>query len=176
MVVPLCGVQRGSDFFQGASGLKLALGREFLEHGGLALGSVERGLDALAVLRVGLEGHPQGVQEFGLAGGILSDGCTDVPLQRREPAVGHELVTINAGAAGHVGLFGGDGEDGKVAPETLAGQLRHVVGDDQEFLWTAHITLLEDEDDVAHPVTVDFFEELPRGGTPGVHGGKNEDD
>ena len=97
-------------------------------------------------------------------------------FKRGETAFGEEAFGVGTGAAGEVGAFGGDGKEGEVTAEALLGELAHVVGDDLDFLGGAEVTLLKDKDDVAHPLAMDFFEELPGGGAPGVAGGEDEND
>ena len=72
-------------------------------------------------------------------------------------------------------MFGGDGKKRELAAEALLGELAHVIGDDLNFLWGAEVALLEDKNDVAHPLAVNTFEELPSGGAPWVDGGEDED-
>ena len=176
VVVADGGVDGGFDFMEGALHLEFALGDEFLEDGGATTSSGVGVLDVFFEVVESFAGEVEGGEEFGLACAGVGNGSGDVAFEGGETAFGQEAFGIGPGAAGEVGAFGGDGEEGEVTSEALLGELAHVVGDDLDFLGGAEVALLEDKDDVAHPLAMDFFEELPGGGAPGVGGREDEDD
>ena len=142
VVVALGGIECGEDFFQCAVHLELALGLEFLEDAGLALGLVHAGDEALAHGVENLPREAHGAGELVEPGGIVPDDGGDVCLQGVKAAVLQQALALDAGIAGEEGFLGGDGEEGEVAPEALARELTHVVGDDLDLFGAAQIALL----------------------------------
>ena len=173
LIVALGGIERRQDLLERAVDLHLALDQELLQHrrGPAGLPGLAHGL--FLQTRQQLARQTDRAGELVQARRVAADQGRDVGLQRRETA-GRQALGILQQARPE-GALAGDGKQRKLLPVALLRELAHVVGDDLHLLGRAQVALLQDEDDVAHPVLVHLVEKLPGRGAPGIHGAEHED-